>query len=160
MDDGLVAQSAHGDDFKLGPAAEAGTQAVDMDVDRRVDGVRLGAPDLVHQVAAREDPAGVGEQEEEQIELLGREDVPLRAALDWRAQFASGSAIKTTKKSPDLKRSGLFFVVETRGIEPLSESTSTRISPGAVCLLEFPPRHAGKQAYRLSRVILHDGRNS
>lgn len=51
-------------------------------------------------------------------------------------------------------------LVETRGVEPLSESTSTRTSPGAVCRLEFPPQHAGKQAYCFGRVILHDGRNS
>ena len=51
-------------------------------------------------------------------------------------------------------------LVEPRGVEPLSESASTRTSPGAVCRLRFPPRHAGKQAYRFGRVILHDEGNS
>ena len=52
------------------------------------------------------------------------------------------------------------LMVEPRGVEPLSESASTRTSPGAVCRLRFPPRHAGKQAYRFGRVILHDEGNS
>ena len=30
-------------------------------------------------------------------------------------------------------------LVEPRGVEPLSESTSTVTSPGAVCLFAFPP---------------------
>ena len=51
-------------------------------------------------------------------------------------------------------------MVEPRGVEPLSESTFTVTSPGAVCLLEFPPRRAGKQARRFGRVMLHDGGNS
>ena len=34
------------------------------------------------------------------------------------------------------------LLVETRGVEPLSESTSSRISPGAVILLKFPLLHA------------------
>ncbi len=51
-------------------------------------------------------------------------------------------------------------LVEPRGVEPLSESTFTVTSPGAVCLLGFPPRRAGKQARRFGRVMLHDGGNS
>ena len=50
--------------------------------------------------------------------------------------------------------------MDLRGVEPLSESASTRTSPGAVCRLKFPPQHAGKQAYRFGRVILHDEGNS
>ena len=45
-------------------------------------------------------------------------------------------------------------LVEPRGVEPLSESTFTVTSPGAVCLLEFPPQRAGKQARRFGRVML------
>ena len=55
---------------------------------------------------------------------------------------------------------GFAWLVEPRGVEPLSESTFTVTSPGAVCRLGFPPRHAGKQAYRFGRVMLHDGGNS
>lgn len=53
-----------------------------------------------------------------------------------------------------------LLLVETRGIEPLSESTFTRISPGAVYLLTFLPQYADKQAYCFRRVMLHDERNS
>ena len=56
--------------------------------------------------------------------------------------------------------SSRVVLVEPRGVEPLSESAATRTSPGAVCRLRFPPRHAGKQAYRFGRVMLHDGGNS
>ena len=54
----------------------------------------------------------------------------------------------------------LRVMVEPRGVEPLSESTFTVTSPGAVCLLGFPPQRAGKQARRFGRVMLHDGGNS
>ena len=40
------------------------------------------------------------------------------------------------------------------------ENLKTVGAPGAVCLLEFPPRRAGKQARRFGRVMLHDGGNS
>ena len=37
-------------------------------------------------------------------------------------------------------------LVEPRGIEPLSENPSSRLSPSAVYLLEFPRSDADKQA--------------
>ena len=35
-----------------------------------------------------------------------------------------------------------LHLVETRGVEPLSEGTSSRTSPGAVILLKFPLLYA------------------
>ena len=40
-------------------------------------------------------------------------------------------------------------MVEPRGIEPLSENPSSRLSPSAVYLLRFPSRSADKQAMRV-----------
>ena len=38
------------------------------------------------------------------------------------------------------------FVVEVRGIEPLSEKATARLSPSAVCVLDFPRPDARRQA--------------
>ena len=43
-------------------------------------------------------------------------------------------------------------VVEPRGIEPLSENPSSRLSPGAECLLDLPRLSAGKQALRFGSL--------
>ncbi len=55
----------------------------------------------------------------------------------------SGSTPNSIKNKRAALRATLLFLVEARGVEPLSESTSSRTSPGAVILLTFPPRHAG-----------------
>jgi len=46
------------------------------------------------------------------------------------------------------------FMVEVRGVEPLSETVSVRASPGAVHVLTFPPLYAHEQAYSFSSFIL------
>lgn len=43
-------------------------------------------------------------------------------------------------------------MVEPRGIEPLSENPSSRLSPGAECLLDLPRLSAGKQALRFGSL--------
>jgi len=43
--------------------------------------------------------------------------------------------------------------VEARGVEPLSETISTRTSPGAALTLEFPHYNAQGQALQLSSFI-------
>ena len=40
------------------------------------------------------------------------------------------------------------FLVEVRGVEPLSEKCLQRLSPSAVGVLTFPCRHAHRQAWR------------
>ena len=44
-------------------------------------------------------------------------------------------------------------VVEMRGIEPLSEKATTRLSPSAVCILTFPLPGARRQAQGFSSFI-------
>ena len=52
------------------------------------------------------------------------------------------------------------YMVEIRGIEPLSENHSTGLSTSVVYLLKFPPRDADKQAARFgSFIIQHAGQN-
>ena len=38
------------------------------------------------------------------------------------------------------------YIVEARGVEPLSEDSATRASPSAVCVLKFPHARAHRQA--------------
>jgi len=49
----------------------------------------------------------------------------------------------------------LTNLVEAAGIEPASETVSTRASPGAVHVLTFPLLHAHEQAYSFSSFICH-----
>ena len=98
-------------------------------------------------------------------EIRIKDNESLDSALRrFKKQCARSGVIAEVRKreayeKPSVKRKKKSEV-ETRGIEPLSESTSTRISPGAVCQLTFLPQCAGKQAHCFRRVILHDGRNS
>ena len=46
--------------------------------------------------------------------------------------------ISKNKNSVYSNESTLFFMVELTGVEPVSEKKSVRVSPGAVCLLDFP----------------------
>ena len=59
------------------------------------------------------------------------------------------------------------FLVEPRGIEPLSENPSTQFSPSADCLLKFPHADADRQASALGSygavkastgILMHDKR--
>ena len=43
-------------------------------------------------------------------------------------------------------------LVESRGIEPLSENPSSQLSPSAVYLLRFPPANADKQAFAIGSL--------
>ena len=49
----------------------------------------------------------------------------------------------------------LTFVVEARGVEPLSENTSPWASPGADDLFTFPLPCAARQAHGFSSFIVH-----
>ena len=42
------------------------------------------------------------------------------------------------KSTVDFNESTVLFMVELTGVEPVSEKKSVRVSPGAVCLLDFP----------------------
>ena len=62
------------------------------------------------------------------------------------------------KKARPQQKLGAFlgaasrWLVEPRGIEPLSENPSTQLSPSAVCLLKFPRGSADKQAQPLGSL--------
>ena len=49
-----------------------------------------------------------------------------------------------------------FFLVDPRGVEPLSESPLIRLSPWAVCYLEFPLRGVSRQTLRQGSHFVHD----
>ncbi len=46
--------------------------------------------------------------------------------------------VPQNKNAVDFNESTAFFMVELTGVEPVSEKKSVRVSPGAVCLLDFP----------------------
>ena len=50
----------------------------------------------------------------------------------------------------------LLFLVDPRGIEPLSESPLIRLSPWAVCYLEFPLRDVSRQTSRQGSHFVRD----
>ena len=82
-------------------------------------------------------------------------------SYEWLQKNLKVAKLKIKNNKTDVLNVGFVIdLVEPRGVEPLSESTFTVTSPGAVCLLGFPPRRAGKQARRFGRVMLHDGGNS
>ena len=47
------------------------------------------------------------------------------------------------------------FLVEARGVEPLSKSKFMQISPGAAVRLRFPLRSAEQQALRVGSFMIH-----
>ena len=47
------------------------------------------------------------------------------------------------------------FLVEARGVEPLSENLFTQLSTRVVYLFKFPLRTADKQADRISSFMIH-----
>ena len=49
-----------------------------------------------------------------------------------------------------------YFLVEMRGIEPLSENPSTQLSSWTVCYLEFPSESANRHAIPSGSPFLHD----
>jgi len=52
-------------------------------------------------------------------------------------------------------RLAILVLVEATGIEPVSENISCQISPGAVCLLKFPPPDGDKQPSDFSSFMIH-----
>ena len=46
-------------------------------------------------------------------------------------------------------------MVEARGVEPLSENVSYKLSPGAVRLLKFPPKNGGEQPFSFGSFMIH-----
>src|SRR5439155_9905304 len=65
-----VADVAHGPDRGLVLGTQLGPQPADVDVDRARAAVVVVAPDLLQQLGAGEDPAGVLREELDQLELL------------------------------------------------------------------------------------------
>ena len=53
----------------------------------------------------------------------------------------------------------LCFLVEARGVEPLSENLLIQLSPSAFRLLEFPLRHGGGQPYLAGSHFMRDALN-
>ena len=51
------------------------------------------------------------------------------------------------------------FLVEMRGIEPLSENLLIQLSPSAFRLLEFPLTHGGGQPYVAGSHFMRDALN-
>ena len=60
------------------------------------------------------------------------------------------------KKNKDANAPLFFFLVDPRGIEPLSESPLIRLSPWAVCYLEFPLCGVSRQTLRQGSHFVHD----
>ena len=60
------------------------------------------------------------------------------------------------KKNKGAFASLFFFLVDPRGIEPLSESPLIRPSPWAVCYLEFPLGSVSRQTPRQGSHFMHD----
>ena len=54
---------------------------------------------------------------------------------------------------------GSIFLVEMRGIEPLSENLLIQLSPSAFRLLEFPLTHGGGQPYVAGSHFMRDALN-
>ena len=61
----------------------------------------------------------------------------------------------TTKNPESLAASGFFIMVEVGGVEPPSESTSLRLSPGADRSLEFPRAQVKGQTCAFGSFIVH-----
>ena len=72
-----------------------------------------------------------------------------RTASAFRIGHRAGTAVLppcltpqqlTEHQSKNTRRgtAGAFILVELTGVEPVSEKKSVRVSPGAVCLLNFP----------------------
>ena len=57
-------------------------------------------------------------------------------------RFALGFCKSIKKRTETLYQSFSPFMVEVRGIEPLSEDSVSQFSPSAVRILTFPPLHA------------------
>ncbi len=60
---------------------------------------------------------------------------------------------RKTDISQDISVHLTCFLVEPRGVEPLSKNLFTQLSPGAVGGLTFPYRYARLQAYQLSSLL-------
>ena len=56
----LIAHPAHRDDLKIGVVLEFFTKSADMHLDGMGIAPRTVAPDVVHELLAREDPTGIG----------------------------------------------------------------------------------------------------
>ena len=68
-------------------------------------------------------------------------------------RFAFEICMNIKKRTETLYQSFSPFMVEPRGVEPLSEDQTTRASPSAVCVLTFPPEDARRQAASFSSFI-------
>lgn len=73
----------------------------------------------------------------------------------WYHNFRS-YMVERDAPNPNCRGSDKISMVEARGIEPLSENSSSRLSPSADGLLKFPRAYAVRQAYALGIPIVHD----
>ena len=85
--------------------------------------------------------------------LAGWTPAPCSARTIFFRMSASVQQLHQKEKTAD---SGLFFLVEMMGIEPMSENPLTQLSPWAVCYLDFPVGGANKHAPRQSSPFVHD----
>ena len=69
---------------------------------------------------------------------------PLRRAAHRMCRHSLSGILRVlncvleSKSSVNSCESTLLFMAELTGVEPVSEKKSVRVSPGAVCLLDFP----------------------
>ena len=68
-------------------------------------------------------------------------------------RFALGFCKNKKERTETLYQSFSPFMVEPRGVEPLSEDQTTRASPSAVCVLTFPPVDSRRQDSPFSSFI-------
>ena len=69
-------------------------------------------------------------------------------------RFALGFCKNIKKRTETLYQSFSPFMVEVRGIEPLSEKATAKLSPSAVCVLTFPLPGAHRRAQGFSSFIM------
>ncbi len=71
--------------------------------------------------------------------------------IHFRAMFDSPHLFS---KNKDTHKGCPNFLVEVRGIEPLSEKATAKLSPSAVCVLTFPLPGAHRRAQGFSSFIM------
>ena len=68
-------------------------------------------------------------------------------------RFTLGFCKNKKERTETLYQSFSPFMVDPRGVEPLSEDQTTRASPSAVCVLTFPPEDSRRQDSPFSSFI-------
>lgn len=79
------------------------------------------------------------------------------AEVIFMSGYKSGYSTKNRRKN---LRFYVDFSMELMGVEPMSEKKLVRVSPGAVCLLDFPWCGRAYTHYTLVASLIPDGRPS